>query len=138
MWGAGTFPFIEWASAVCSYQSNGWLGCNSCTHVIICLKFLKCLFFDPCRRHVVAKDSSGKGNDLSLQTPPFRGDVAITQGSNTLHTGKLEFKNNLAVNKQMKNMPGKSFTVEMWARGQKLTEESAVQVSGGVVMWWKG
>jgi len=75
------------------------------------------------RRHMVAKDSSGKGNDLSLLNPPFRADVEIKQGANSLHTGKLEFKNNLAVDKNAKGMPEKSFTVEFWAKGRKLGED---------------
>ncbi|KIY95455.1 hypothetical protein MNEG_12507, partial [Monoraphidium neglectum] len=62
------------------------------------------------RAHVVAKDSSGKGNDLHLATPPQRGDVEIKPAANSLRTGRLEFKNNLALNKQTKGMPEKSFT----------------------------
>ena len=83
------------------------------------------------RRHMVAKDSSGKGNDLSLLNPPFRADVEIKQGENTLHTGKLEFKNNLAVDKNAKGMPDKSFTVEFWAKGRKLGDDQDTMVRGG-------
>ena len=135
----------------------------------------------------VAKDSSGKGNDLVLAHPPQRGDVEIRQGSNSLHTGarggggrpppagsafadlaprrganrggarrrrphppppprtppphppqpntaqtppapgRLEFRNNLALNKATKGMPDKSFTVEFWARGQPLDKQGRTQ-----------
>ncbi|KAI8469144.1 MAG: concanavalin A-like lectin/glucanase domain-containing protein [Monoraphidium minutum] len=58
----------------------------------------------------IAKDSSGKGNDLDLAVPPLRGDAEIRAGSNALHTGRLEFKNNLALNKRTTGMPEQSFT----------------------------
>lgn len=35
----------------------------------------------------VAKDSSGKGNDLVIASPPQRGDAVITKGTDSLHTG---------------------------------------------------
>jgi hypothetical protein len=35
------------------------------------------------KRHTVAKDSSGKGNDLSLLNPPLRHDVTINQSLST-------------------------------------------------------
>jgi hypothetical protein len=88
------------------------------------------------RRHAVAKDSSGKGNDLVLSAPPFRADVAVAQpaaspGGGPLHTGKLEFKNNVAVSRAAKGMPDKSFTVEFWARGGGLpTKGGAGEVPG--------
>jgi hypothetical protein len=44
--------------------------------------------------------------------------------------GRLEFKNNLALNKQTKGMPEKSFTVEFWARGQALDTSGRTQASG--------
>lgn len=42
--------------------------------------------------------------------------------------GRLEFKNNLALNKHTKGMPDKSFTVEFWARGQPLDAKGHTQV----------
>jgi hypothetical protein len=90
------------------------------------------------RRHVIAKDSSGKGNDLSLINPPFRTDVEIKGSGGSLHTGKLEFKNNLAVDKTVKGMPDKSFTVEFWARGKKLSKAQTSQVGWGGFWWGAG
>ncbi|GBF95915.1 hypothetical protein Rsub_08038, partial [Raphidocelis subcapitata] len=75
----------------------------------------------------IAKDSSGKGNDLVLALPPQRGDVEIKQDTNTLHTGRLEFKNNMAINKAMKAMPEGSFTVEFWAKGAPLEPGAPAQ-----------
>ncbi|WIA11894.1 hypothetical protein OEZ85_011978 [Tetradesmus obliquus] len=72
------------------------------------------------RRHVIAKDSSGKGNDLSLLSSPSRMDTEIKSGGNALRTGSLNFKNNVALNKAVKGMPEKSFSVEFWARSKKL------------------
>jgi hypothetical protein len=72
------------------------------------------------RRHTIAKDSSGKGNDLSLLSSPSRMDTEIKSGGNALRTGSLSFKNNVALNKAVKGMPEKSFTVEFWARSKKL------------------
>lgn len=69
------------------------------------------------RRHLYAKDSSGKGNDLLLENIPFRSDVTIKQDGHVLETGALEFKNNVAINKDVHNMPSGSFTVEFWAKG---------------------
>lgn len=73
-----------------------------------------------CRRHVVAKDSSGRGNDLSLISSPTRRDADIRSGGNSLRTGQLTFRNNVAVNKAARGMPEKDFTVEFWAKGAKL------------------
>ncbi|KIY91972.1 hypothetical protein MNEG_15991 [Monoraphidium neglectum] len=79
------------------------------------------------RQHLIAKDSSGKGNDLQLAVPPQRMDVEIKRDANALHTGRLEFKNNLALAKTTKGMPEKSFTVEFWARGQALDKKGNAQ-----------
>jgi hypothetical protein len=84
-----------------------------------------------CRRHVIAKDSSGKGNDLSLLSSPSRMDTEIKAGGNALRTGSLGFKNNVALNKAVKGMPEKSFSVEFWARSKKLdSNKPAMQVQG--------
>jgi hypothetical protein len=40
----------------------------------------------------VAKDSSGKGNDLILAMPPQRGDAEIKRGDGVLHTGGWGFR----------------------------------------------
>jgi len=39
---------------------------------------------DAAGSHLVAKDSSGKGNDLPLISPPLRQDVGISNVSNAL------------------------------------------------------
>jgi hypothetical protein len=44
--------------------------------------------------------------------------------------GRLEFKNNLALNKATKGMPEKSFTVEFWAKGTALDKQGRTQVRG--------
>jgi hypothetical protein len=83
---------------------------------------------------MVAKDSSGKGNDLSLVASPTRHDADIRSGGNSLHTGSLSFKNNVAVNKAVKGMPEKDFTIEFWAKGAKLdSDKPEMQVGEGVV-----
>lgn len=73
-----------------------------------------------CRRHAVAKDSSGKGNDLSLLSAPLRLDTEIKSGGNSMRTSLLSFKNNVALNKAFKGMPEKSYSLEFWARSKKL------------------
>lgn len=84
-----------------------------------------------CRRHVIAKDSSGKGNDLSMLSSPSRMDVEIRSGGNSMRTGMLTFKNNMALNKRMAGMPEKSFTIEFWARSKKLdADKPDMQVRG--------
>lgn len=84
----------------------------------------------PRRRHIIAKDSSGKGNDLSMLSSPSRMDVEISSGGNSMRTGMLTFKNNLALNKRMAGMPEKSFTIEFWARSKKLeTDKPDMQVT---------
>jgi hypothetical protein len=85
------------------------------------------------RRHAIAKDSSGKGNDISLLSSPSRMDTEIKSGGNALRTGSLGFKNNVALNKAVKGMPEKSFTVEFWARSKKLdSNKPDMQVRGAL------
>lgn len=48
--------------------------------------------------------------------------------THTFTAGRLEFRNNLALNKGTKAMPEKSFTVEFWARGQALSKGGGAQV----------
>ena len=59
----------------------------------------------------------------------MRGDVEIksSAGGGSLHTGRLEFRNNLALNKATKGMPEKSFSVEFWARGRALDKTGGAQ-----------
>jgi hypothetical protein len=167
------------------------------------------------RRHLVAKDSSGKGNDLSLLSSPLRTgawrgvargtrpglctlrfracawcmaarapcgrcavvvllsrgasltsppppthtpthpptphkststDGEIHANGNSLRTGLLTFKNNVAVNKAVKGMPEKDFTVEFWAKSSRLdSKRPEIQVGwlggwlvGGLAGWGFG
>lgn len=77
--------------------------------------------------HLVARDSSGKGNDLSLATLPQDSFETIIKKQDNqvkeLHTGSLRFKNNFGLKKDTNNMPDKDFSIEFWARGQKLSDE---------------
>lgn len=68
----------------------------------------------------IVRDSSGKGNDLDLFTPPRHEEVKIQQGSKALETGALKFKNNYAMNSDLDAMPTQDITVEFWARGGDL------------------
>ncbi|EFJ52955.1 hypothetical protein VOLCADRAFT_86476 [Volvox carteri f. nagariensis] len=79
------------------------------------------------RHHTAARDASGHGNDLQLETPPRpRSGVDIpVPGSRTpLRTGALEFRNGLAINKRVQGFPSRSFTVEMWAKGAKVQQRA--------------
>lgn len=51
---------------------------------------------------------------------PAGGSGGDGSAASELHAGSLEFRNSFAVNKAMRLMPGKSFTVEFWARGVSL------------------
>ncbi|KAK9918751.1 hypothetical protein WJX75_006574 [Coccomyxa subellipsoidea] len=66
--------------------------------------------------HLVAKDSSGNGNDLPLVSPPLHFDADIKKDGKQLSTGSLNFANNYVFNPEMINMPESDFTVEFWAR----------------------
>ena len=57
----------------------------------------------------------------------MRGDVEIKSSAGALHTGRLEFRNNLALNKATKGMPEKSFSIEFWARGRALDKSGGAQ-----------
>jgi len=66
--------------------------------------------------HLVAKDSSGNGNDLPLVTPPSRQDVQISQNGKSFSSSSIVFENNYAMNPDVVEMPTKDLTVEMWAK----------------------
>ncbi|KAK9814590.1 hypothetical protein WJX72_008328 [[Myrmecia] bisecta] len=66
--------------------------------------------------HLVAKDSSGRGNDLPLIVPPERQDVTIDKDGKHFPTSALSFQNNYAMNSEMTGMPTRDVTVEFWAR----------------------
>ncbi|GLC46629.1 hypothetical protein PLESTM_001898600 [Pleodorina starrii] len=70
-------------------------------------------------RHTVARDASGRGNDLQLETPPTSRNalIPVPGARDPLRTGALEFRNGMALNKGMQGFPTRSFTVEMWAKG---------------------
>ncbi|GLI61535.1 hypothetical protein VaNZ11_003910, partial [Volvox africanus] len=79
--------------------------------------------------HTVARDASGHGNDLQLETPPQPRSAIIPLPSSreSLRTGALEFRNGLALNKHMQGFPGRSFTVEMWAKGAAVQDLNNLQ-----------
>ncbi|GMH36287.1 hypothetical protein BSKO_04155 [Bryopsis sp. KO-2023] len=73
----------------------------------------------------IARDSSGKGNDLDLFTPPKREDVwIISDDGRKLKTGALKFKNNYAMNSEVSTMPTRDISIEFWARGGNLTGDA--------------
>ncbi|KAK9844409.1 hypothetical protein WJX74_002134 [Apatococcus lobatus] len=69
--------------------------------------------------HLVAKDSSGHGNDLPLINPPTRIDDKIEQGGKHFDTSALSFQNNYALATEITNMPTRDLTVEFWGRTPK-------------------
>jgi len=87
------------------------------------------------RRHTAAVDSSGKGNDLALLVPPQRGDATVAppgaQAGQSLATGTLEFKNNVAVSRRVKGFPEGDFTVEFWAKGEGVADDAGADAGGG-------
>lgn len=74
----------------------------------------------------IVRDSSGKGNDLDLFTPPKREDVVIEKNGQKLETGALKFKNNYAINSDLATMPTRDITVEFWAKSGDLKPGSDV------------
>lgn len=71
------------------------------------------------RGTVVAKDASGRGNDLRLITLPTASPQRITAstgGGAALETGALTFHNNYAMNQGFQGMPDGDITIEFWAR----------------------
>jgi cysteine-rich repeat protein len=69
------------------------------------------------RGNRIAKDSSGRGNDLKLATLPKASTQKISlKGKSIDQAGVLTFKNNYAMNQNIKGMPVGDFSVEFWAR----------------------
>ncbi|KAL6765981.1 concanavalin A-like lectin/glucanase domain-containing protein [Haematococcus lacustris] len=85
------------------------------------------------RQHTQALDSSGNGNHLPLLSPPMARDVSIAMPGDraftepALRVGALQFHNNFASNKVVRGMPGSSFTVEMWVKGQTIGQEATTE-----------
>ncbi|PRW20453.1 concanavalin A-like lectin glucanase [Chlorella sorokiniana] len=68
------------------------------------------------RETLVAKDSSGWGNDLRLVTLPTARKETIEQGSSRLEAGAMAFRNNYAMQQTYSGMPERDITIEFWAR----------------------
>jgi len=68
------------------------------------------------RSNLIAKDSSGRGNDLRLVTFPTASRVRVARGAQSLDAGALTFRNNYAMNQGFRAMPQGDITVEFWAR----------------------
>ena len=68
------------------------------------------------RGTVVAKDSSGRGNDFHLITLPVPSQQPIVGSGKTLDAGVLSFHNNYAMNQGIQNMPEGDISIEFWAR----------------------
>lgn len=66
------------------------------------------------RSAVVARDSSGRGNDIKLLTLP---SVSKQRVGKDMETGVLTFRGqHHAQNQNFQGMPQKDFTIEFWAR----------------------
>lgn len=73
------------------------------------------------RGAVIARDASGRGNDLKLMTLPSTTPAHISTASKSAQTGTLEtsaltFRNNYAMNQGFQGMPFGDITIEFWAR----------------------
>ena len=70
------------------------------------------------RSHDVAKDSSARGNDLTLVSRPHHevGGLEVSDGKRGLSMNSLRFDNNYALSPRVKHFPARDFTVEFWAR----------------------
>ena len=66
----------------------------------------------------VVKDSSGKGHDLVLSTPPISSMQSISSKkfSDRVSAGVASFKNNYAMNQNYRGMPERDLSIEFWAR----------------------
>ena len=67
----------------------------------------------------VVKDSSGRGHDLKLSSPPTQSTQSITSrkfSEKLASAGVASFKNNFAMNQNFRGMPEKDITVEFWAK----------------------
>lgn len=72
----------------------------------------------------ILADSSGRGNDLDILIPPAQSQVKIKKNKKELRTHALSFKNNYAMNPQLKGIPTKDITVEFWARSGVIKDSS--------------
>lgn len=73
----------------------------------------------------VAKDHSGRGNDLILATLPKSSvqDISSPKVSKQISdSGVLTFKNNYAMNQNFRGMPTDDLSVEFWARTPAYSE----------------
>ena len=72
------------------------------------------------RGTVLAKDASGRGNDLKLITLPTASMQHITPAGppapHALQTGAISFHNNFAMNQGFQGMPEGDISIEFWAR----------------------
>jgi cysteine-rich repeat protein len=67
----------------------------------------------------IVKDSSGRGNDLSLSSPPRSSSQRITSrkfSKKIESAGVATFGNNFAMNQNFRGMPVGDISVEFWAR----------------------
>eukprot|EP00884_Botryococcus_braunii_P003507 jgi/Botrbrau1/13157/Bobra.0187s0105.1 len=71
--------------------------------------------------HDRAMDSSSYGNHLPLVSVPLRDDIIIAQGDQSFSTGFLRFDNNYALAENVKAMPEKDISIEMWAKTAEYT-----------------
>ncbi|KAL4422517.1 hypothetical protein ABPG75_008714 [Micractinium tetrahymenae] len=77
------------------------------------------------RETLVARDASGRGNDLHLVTLPSTNMQTIEQGDKRMETGALTFRNNYAMQQAYEGMPDRDITVEFWARTPAYTPKNS-------------
>jgi len=68
------------------------------------------------RSAMVARDMSGRGNDLQLVSLPSASEQHILTSTGTFSTWAMTFKNNFAMNQGFEGMPEGDISVEFWAR----------------------
>lgn len=69
------------------------------------------------RESLVARDASGRGNDLPLVTLPSLSTQRIDAGGGqAFDAGVASFRNNYAANQGLAGMPDRDVSVEFWAR----------------------
>jgi len=66
--------------------------------------------------HYQAKDSSGRGNNLSILSLPKQAEDNVIQNGRDLGLAALDFQNNYAMNAYFQGMPSKDITVEFWSK----------------------
>ena len=67
----------------------------------------------------VAKDSSGRGNHITLVNLPGASKQRISKGDNGLETGVLTMRNNYAMNSSFTGMPAR------WVQHRMLSQDPA-------------